>query len=72
MKNFVKKLREKPEEERKHILHISTFVCAILLIAFWSFTLKQDFSDPDLQVRVQQEVKPFKDLQANVLDSYDG
>lgn len=71
MKKFIQNLREKPEEERQHILHISTFVCALLLLVGWSYSLNQSFrGDPDLAVKVQQQVQPFKELKANVIDGY--
>jgi len=70
MQKFIQKLREKPEEERRHIIHISTFVCAVVLITLWSFTLSKGFKNPDLQVEVNQNLEPFKELKANVLDGY--
>lgn len=70
MQKFIQKLRAKPEKERQQILHVATFISGILLITLWSFTLNSNFRDPDLQVKAQQDLQPFKDLTANVIDGY--
>jgi hypothetical protein len=70
MKKFIEHLRAKPEKERKHILHIATFVSAFLLVVLWTFTLHESFTDPDLKTQTQEELKPFGELKANVLDGF--
>jgi len=40
------------------------------MIVLWTFTLGNSFDDPSLSVRVQEDLQPFKKLQANVIDGY--
>ncbi|MDQ3075711.1 MAG: hypothetical protein M3Q34_01110 [bacterium] len=70
MSKIIQKLRAKPEAEKRHILHISTFVCGVLLLALWGFSLGNSFRNPDLQTKAQQDIQPFKDLSANVINGY--
>lgn len=39
MKKIILNLREQPVAVRKHILHVTTFVFAVILFFLWVFTL---------------------------------
>lgn len=69
-KRFFEQLREKPYNEKKHILHVTTFIFAIILVAIWSMTLSNSFRDPDLKTQFSQSLEPFQELQANVVGGY--
>lgn len=70
IRKIVRRLRARPEHERKHLVNIFTFFGAIVMIVLWTFTLGSSFSDPDLKTQVKQEFQPFDQLKANVIDGY--
>ncbi len=39
MRKIINKLREQPEQHRKHILHLVTFILGICLFLIWVYTL---------------------------------
>jgi len=39
MKKIIHKIRQQPEEVRRHILHILTIVAGIILISLWVYSL---------------------------------
>ncbi len=44
MKNFIKKLREKPEEDKKMILWIIMAVVGLILFSFWIYSITSKLS----------------------------
>lgn len=68
MKKIIHSLRNRPEEEKKHIARLITILGAIFLIAFWSFTLKDNLTDEDTKARLKNDFAPFGELKANVID----
>jgi hypothetical protein len=39
MKKIIHKLRQQPEETKRHILHISTIVIGLILLTVWIYSL---------------------------------
>ena len=70
VKRIVHKLRSKPEEEKRHLVRIFTFIGAINLIILWSWSLGTNFSDPDTKVKMKQDLKPFSVLKDNMVGNY--
>ena len=75
--SFLKKLREKPERERKKILWISVFLIAILLITIWilqlKFTLKTiKFDNVPLPAFDKKEFQDSKEELRGIKDSLKG
>lgn len=70
MKKIILNLKSQPEAVRRHILHVSTIVCAIILILLWMYSLGNNISNPDTQAKVGNELKPFSALKANIMDGY--
>ncbi len=67
MKKFIHHIRNKPEQTRKHILHVTTLVCAVILLALWVYSLSVNFTNPDTQREVKQGFKPFTVIKNDIL-----
>jgi len=70
MKKIIRNLRKQPEETRRHILHISTIMVAIVLIILWSYSLGRDLTSPDTKIKIKQDLKPFSVLKDNIVGGY--
>jgi len=70
MRKFIHKLRQKPEEERRHILHIVTIVAAIVMIVLWTYSLGKSLTNPETKVKIKQDLKPFSALKENIMGGY--
>jgi len=70
MRKIIHKLRQKPEEERRHILHILIIIAAIVMIILWSYSLGKSFTSPETKIKVKQDLKPFSVLKDNLVDGY--
>ncbi len=66
MKKMIHHLRKQPEEVRRHVLHIIIFAFAIIMVILWVYSLGRNFSNPDTQTRMQQDLKPFSTLKDNI------
>lgn len=68
MRKVIHHLRKQPEEVRRHVLHVATGVCAVLLISMWVFSL-------GVRANREPEVEavgpsPIGALKANLIDGY--
>lgn len=70
MKKIIHNLRQQPEEVRRHILHILIFLAIIIMIILWVFSLGKNLSNPDTQIKIKQDLKPFSVLKDNLVDGY--
>jgi len=70
MKKIIHKLRNRSEEERRHILHITTFVLALFMIILWTFSLGRSITSKETKVKVKQDLKPFSVLKDNLVGGY--
>ncbi|HPS21291.1 MAG TPA: hypothetical protein PLO44_00565 [Candidatus Paceibacterota bacterium] len=70
MRKTIHKLRQKPEEERRHILHISIIIIAIVMILLWAFSLGKNLSQPEVKEKVKQDLQPFSVLKDNLSEGY--
>lgn len=66
MRKFINHLRKKPEEERRHILHILTFIFAIFMIFLWTLTLSKNFTNTAVKENIKEDMKPFSVLKDNI------
>jgi hypothetical protein len=71
MKKIIHKLRNRPEEERRHILHIIVFVLALFMILLWTFSLGKSIANKDTKIKIQQDLKPFSVLKDNLVGGYE-
>jgi hypothetical protein len=70
MKKIIRNLRTQPEEVRRHVLHISIFAVAIIMIILWVFSLGRSLVNPDTQTKMKEDLKPFSILKDNIVDGY--
>jgi len=66
MKKIIHNLRKQPEDVRRNILHVLTFLCAFALFSFWVYSLGTNFSDEDTQANIKEDTKPFSVLKDNL------
>lgn len=67
MKKIIHRLRRQPEEVRRHVLHITIFAVAVIMILLWVYSLGKSLSNPDTQVKMQQDLQPFNTLKDNLI-----
>jgi len=70
MKKIISNLKNQPETVRRHILHVCTVVCAIILILLWMYSLGNNLGNSDTQAKVSNELKPFSVLKDNLVGGY--
>jgi len=70
MRKTIHRLRQKPEEERRHILHICIVIAAIIMIALWIFSLGKSLSAPEVKEKAKQDLQPFSVLKDNLSEGY--
>ncbi|MFA5095093.1 MAG: hypothetical protein WC447_00290 [Candidatus Paceibacterota bacterium] len=70
MKKIIHHLRRQPEEVRRHVLHITIFVVAIIMIMLWIFSLGRSLSNSDTQTKIKQDLQPFSILKDNLVSGY--
>lgn len=70
MRKIIHHLRRKPEEERRHILHIVTLVLGIVLILLWTLSLGRNVASKETKEKVKQDLKPFSALKDNLVGGF--
>ncbi|HNW71783.1 MAG TPA: hypothetical protein PKZ36_02205 [Candidatus Paceibacterota bacterium] len=70
MKRVIHHLRKKPEEERRHILHLSVIIIGIILIFLWTLSLGRSITNKDTKIKMKQDLKPFSVLKENMVGGY--
>jgi len=66
MRKVIHKLRQQPEEVRRHILHVTTFVLAVILFFVWVYTLGIN----DKEVTTDNTPNPISAIGANITNGY--
>jgi hypothetical protein len=64
------KIREQPEHVRRHILHISTVIVAVILFFLWVYSLGTTLTNEDTQAKINQDLKPFSAIKDNLTSGY--
>lgn len=70
MKKIIHHIRRQPDHIKRHILHIVTGVFAVVLVLLWIYSLGTNFTDTSTQAKMDQDLKPFSALKANLIDGY--
>lgn len=70
MKKIIHNLRQKPEEVRRHILHIVIFIIAVVLFVAWIYTLGTDLSDEETKAVIKNNLQPLSALKDNLTGGY--
>lgn len=68
MRKIIHRLRQKPEEEKRHLLHIFTFIGAVLLIILWIFTLSKNVVTRETGENIKEDLQPFTELKNDLTD----
>lgn len=71
MEKIIHHIRKQPEEVRRHILHVLIVVFGVILILLWIYSLGRTLTNPDTQTKVNQDLKPFSALKANIVGGYE-
>ena len=69
MRKIIHNLRRQLEEVRRHVLHISIFIVAIIMILLWVYSLGKNITNPDTQTKMKQDLAPFSDLKDNLVNN---
>lgn len=69
MRKIIHKLRQKPEKERRHILHICIFLAAILMIFLWIFSLNKNLTNSEIKIKAKKDLQPFTILRDDLVNS---
>lgn len=70
MQKIIYKIRQQPEEVRRHILHIVILCLAIILFFLWIYSLGTTLMSTETEAKINQNLKPFSALKANLIDGY--
>ncbi len=68
--HHVRRIREKPEHVRRHILHVSVIACAVVLLILWVLTLGTKFGDENTKEKLGSDLEPFSTLKDNLVGGY--
>jgi uncharacterized membrane protein YvbJ len=70
MHKIVHHLRKLSTKQKRDVLHVSTFIFAVILLMIWVYTLGQSFSNPNTQIKMKESLKPFNSLKENIVGGY--
>jgi len=70
MKKIIHNLRQKPEQTRRHIVHIFMVIVGAILVSLWIWSLGKTFSNPEVQTKMKQDLQPFTLLKDNIVNGY--
>jgi len=70
MRKIIHHLRKQPEEIRRHILHVLTVCFAIILLLLWIYSLGTNFSNPDTQAKINNDLEPLTALKDGLVGGY--
>lgn len=70
MRRIIHHLRKQPESVRTHVLHVSTAVCALVLVLLWVASIGTNFSGPGANTQTANALQPFSALKDNLVNGY--
>ncbi len=70
MRKIIHNLRQQPEEVRRHILHILTVICGVVLLVFWVYSLGSNIINSEMQAKIEEDLEPFSALKGNIIGGY--
>lgn len=70
MEKIIHHMRRQPEHIRRHILHVMIVIFAVILFFLWTYSLGTNLTNPDTQAKINNDLKPFSALKANIVDGY--
>lgn len=63
-------MRRQPEEVKRHILHITTLMFAVILSLLWVYSLGATLTNDDNQAKINKDLQPISALKANLIGGY--
>lgn len=66
MRKIIHKIRNQPEEVKRHILHVSVIIAGVLLLAIWVNTLGGSFNSTVANEELKKNVEPLSVLKSNL------
>lgn len=70
MKKLIHHIRKQPEHIKRHILHVSTIVCAVVLVLLWIYSLGTTLTNSDTQAKMNKDLQPLSALKDNMIGGY--
>jgi hypothetical protein len=70
MKKIFHHIRKQPEETKRHILHGTMIVMAVILLSSWVYTLGVGLSSPEVVIETKKDLKPFTAIKDNLVGGY--
>ena len=70
MRKIIHKLRQKPEEERRHYLHLFIIIIGIVMIILWTYSLGRSLTNNDVKIKIKKDLQPFSVLKDNLTEGY--
>ncbi len=70
MRRIINHLRKQPESVRTHVLHVSTAVCALVLVLLWVVSIGTNFTGPGANTQTSSAIQPFSALKDNLVDGF--
>ena len=71
MRKIIENLRNRPEEHRRHILHVLTLVFAFVLFVLWTFSLGSTVATTETADNLKADLAPFSVLKDNLVGGYE-
>lgn len=71
MKEYIQKLRSKPEAERKQFAYMATIACMVVVGVVWIYGLVSHFGAKETKVQASNESKPFTVLANSFKSAYE-
>ena len=71
MKKIIHHLIKQPEEVRRHILHVSTIVLAMVLFTIWIYSLGMHLSSEETQAKIESDNEPLSAIKENFINGYE-
>ncbi len=69
MKQYIQKIRSKPEQERKQYAMLWTIVSMALVGGVWIYSMSERFNS-NTKVQVKEDIKPFSILGKSLAKTY--
>ena len=66
----MRRLRDLPIKEKRHILHMSMMVLSVVVFSLWTLTLKHNLKNAETQIELERSARPFVELGSQLAGSY--
>ncbi len=66
MPKIIHKIRNQPEEIKRHVLHVSVIIAGVLLLAIWVHNLGGSFNGTVVSEDLKKNIEPLSVLKSNL------